>query len=103
MAPKTFLSPWKHTAKEVKTDDANVRNRLYGRQWRKQRLYYLQANPLCLMCSEQGITKQATVVDHIKPHKGDENLFWDIRNWQPLCKKHHDSDKQKIDRRGRGG
>lgn len=32
----------------------------------------------------------ATVVDHIIPHKGDQYLFWDRSNWQPLCKLCHD-------------
>ena len=54
------------------------------------------------MCYKEGITKQADVVDHIIPHKGDTKLFWDINNWQPLCKRHHDSDKQRAERRGVG-
>ncbi|RKJ07590.1 HNH endonuclease, partial [Butyricicoccus sp. 1XD8-22] len=33
---------------------------------------------------------QATVVDHIKPHQGDQSLFWNENNWQPLCKRCHD-------------
>ena len=40
------------------------------------------------------------LVDHIKPHKGDLNLFWDQDNWQPLCKSCHDRDKQSEERRG---
>jgi 5-methylcytosine-specific restriction endonuclease McrA len=35
------------------------------------------------------------VVDHIIPHKGDKALFWDEKNWQPLCKYCHDSIKAK--------
>jgi 5-methylcytosine-specific restriction protein A len=31
----------------------------------------------------------ATVVDHIKPHKGDKLLFWQRANWQPLWKPCH--------------
>jgi 5-methylcytosine-specific restriction endonuclease McrA len=30
----------------------------------------------------------ATIVDHIKPHRGDQNLFWDQTNWQALCRRH---------------
>lgn len=29
----------------------------------------------------------ATDVDHIVPHKGNHELFWDRDNWQALC--HH--------------
>lgn len=49
--------------------------------------------PLCVMCSAEGVTTAAEVVDHIKPHRGDQQLFWDQSNWQSLCKTHHDSDK----------
>jgi len=31
----------------------------------------------------------ATVVDHISPHKGDSDLFWDRANWQSLCESCH--------------
>jgi 5-methylcytosine-specific restriction endonuclease McrA len=40
----------------------------------------------------------ATVVDHIKPHRGDQNLFWEETNWQTLCQRHHDRDKQREER-----
>ena len=42
----------------------------------------------------------ASVVDHIKPHKGDEGLFWDTKNLQSLCSICHQSTKQKIEKRG---
>ena len=35
------------------------------------------------------------VVDHITPHRGDQRLFWDRANWQPLCHDHHDIVKQR--------
>ncbi|WP_314945899.1 hypothetical protein [Bradyrhizobium cosmicum] len=42
--------------------------------------------------------KPAVVVDHVKPHRGDRALFWDKRNWQPLCTHHHNSTKQSLER-----
>ncbi len=39
----------------------------------------------------------ADVVDHIIPHKGDQSLFWDSSNWQPLCKHHHDQKTARED------
>ena len=30
------------------------------------------------------------LLDHIIPHRGDQKLFWDEQNWQPLCKDCHD-------------
>ncbi|HHR5499154.1 TPA: HNH endonuclease [Klebsiella pneumoniae] len=42
----------------------------------------------------------ATVVDHIKPHKGDETLFHNPDNLQSLCKRCHDSVKQRMEKGG---
>lgn len=36
----------------------------------------------------------ATVVDHVKPHRGDLELFLDRTNLQSLCKPCHDAHKQ---------
>ncbi len=40
----------------------------------------------------------STVVDHIKPHRGDKKLFWDRGNWQPLCEHHHNVKTMTEDR-----
>lgn len=62
----------------------------YTRQWQKISKQYLQAHPLCAECMRQGRYTKATVVDHITPHRGDPELFWDEANWQPMCKQCHD-------------
>ncbi|MDO4568717.1 MAG: HNH endonuclease signature motif containing protein [Clostridia bacterium] len=62
----------------------------YDSRWRKARARFLKAHPLCAECQRQGKLAPATVVDHILPHRGDERLFWDKSNWQPLCKRCHD-------------
>ena len=64
-------------------------------------------------CASRGADEPvATVCDHIKPHRirqallsGDEAwiaqaklIFWDRGNLQSLCSRHHDSDKQRIER-----
>lgn len=55
---------------------------------------------LCVYCMQSGKTTPAAVVDHIVPHKGDIELFWDESNWQPLCKHCHDSIKAQEEARG---
>jgi 5-methylcytosine-specific restriction enzyme A len=77
-----------------------ARQRGYSWRWEKVRKFYLLAHPLCVMCSQEGRITAASVVDHIKPHKGDQQLFWDPSNWQALCKPHHDSHKQRQERGG---
>ena len=68
----------------------SAHKRGYNSRWRKARLTFLSKHPLCRHCEEAGVTKLAEVVDHIIPHKGSTELFWDKENWQPLCKRCHD-------------
>ena len=74
---------------------------LYNGRWRKLRLAHLNAHPLCVMCGQEGRITAASVVDHIKAHKGNEALFWDTGNWQSLCAPHHNSVKQSEERTGK--
>jgi 5-methylcytosine-specific restriction enzyme A len=66
-------------------------SRGYNEKWRQAREAYLREHPLCAKCRENGRLEPATVGDHVKPHKGDPNLFWNRENWQPLCKRCHDA------------
>jgi 5-methylcytosine-specific restriction protein A len=66
-------------------------------RWKQARLSYLKANPLCVMCKDEGQLTPAQVVDHITPHKGDYKLFWDVRNWQSLCCSHHNEKTARED------
>lgn len=62
----------------------------YTSRWQRARRTYLRSHPLCVHCQQQGCLVPATVVDHVIPHKGDWQLFWDEANWQSLCKPCHD-------------
>ncbi|MBA4538462.1 HNH endonuclease [Bacillus aquiflavi] len=102
--PKEPRKPCKHNGCPLLTDDKycefhaklhvndrpNASERGYDNRWRKARKRFLNLNPLCKQCQQKGTLTQATVVDHIKPHRGDQSLFWDQSNWQPLCKRCHD-------------
>ena len=61
----------------------------YDWRWRKVSRQYLTRFPLCAACEANGVLTAATEVDHIAPHRGDQSLFWDESNWQPLCKRCH--------------
>lgn len=63
----------------------NSNERGYGYRWQKTRAGYLAKHPLCAMCEQGGRIKPATDLDHIIPHKGDMEKFWDSSNWQGLC------------------
>jgi len=71
---------------------ASAGARGYGSKWQKESRKFLTEHPLCVRCMQQVPPRyvKATVVDHIVPHRGDQKLFWDRSNWQPLCKHCHD-------------
>lgn len=70
----------------------------YGYKWQMARKAYLLKNPLCVMCEAAGRVQAATVLDHITPHQGNQDLFWNQENWQGLCAHCHSSLKQKMER-----
>ncbi|CAA2107660.1 HNH endonuclease [Variovorax paradoxus] len=86
-----------------RADKRKTAERGYGGRWQRERKAFLSKpeNVLCVMCTAEGKVTQATVVDHKVKHEGDQTLMWDQTNWQPLCKRHHDSDKQMREKSGR--
>lgn len=69
-------------------------------RWKRLRLNQLSNAPLCAYCLLLGRVSNATIADHITPHKGDEALFYNADNLQSLCKPCHDSVKQQQEKSG---
>lgn len=64
--------------------------RLYDdRRWRTVSKQFLHKHPMCRQCELLGTHEPATCVDHIIPHRGNQTLFWEQGNWQPLCDRCH--------------
>lgn len=81
-----------HVRVEQKRADAqrgSSSERGYNYRWQKARQTFLRANPLCRHCTKLGMVRAATEVDHVIPHRGDQELFWNTDNWQGLCKPCH--------------
>lgn len=55
----------------------------------------------CQMCGVTVVNSSELVADHIIPHNGDANLFWNPANIQCLCWACHSSAKQREERKGR--
>ena len=77
---KTFCK--KHKRKDNRP---SAHKRGYTKEWRSVSKIYLFNHKKCVKCGDK-----STVVDHIEPHKGNKLLFWNIRNWQAMCKSCHD-------------
>lgn len=79
-------------AKTRNSDERNLYNKLYNnRRYRRLRSLFLQSNPLCIECKKNNKVVAAEVLDHIIPHRGNVELFWDENNWQSLCKTCHNA------------
>jgi 5-methylcytosine-specific restriction protein A len=98
----------KHSAQHKKAkafrgtdnDRPSFARRGYTRAWASARLAWLRQHPLCgdrvggrfpehSSCTREGRAVEAGVVDHIRRHEGNLELFWDEGNWQSLCTRCH--------------
>ena len=62
----------------------------YDTRWRQLRAEFLRKHPCCAFCGDP-----AEVVDHIRRHRGNPALLYNWNNLQSLCKRCHDSVKQR--------
>lgn len=73
--------------------------RLYGtKRWLHERDRQLTEHPLCAMCLPR--VTAATACDHVDPRDKDDPETFFTGTKQSLCKTHHDSTKQREERRG---
>lgn len=56
----------------------------YSARWRQLRKDFLKKFPFCFVCGEK-----ATIADHITPHRGNPDLFYNEDNLQPMCQSCH--------------
>ena len=75
----------------------------YNHRWAKARQTHLARSPICIGCEAVGRIEPATIVDHVDPHHGDPEKFWNSSMWQSCCKWHHDSIKQALERMYQAG
>lgn len=74
----------------ARTPERQQRQSMYDHAWRVYSRRRLDANPYCVRCARLGRLRLAVVTDHIKPHRGDAELFRNTENHQSLCKRCHD-------------
>lgn len=102
-APSRFKS--RPVAVGGDTRERRSKDWLNTSRWQKLRLKILERDSYT--CQQTGAAlvgkhpaPNSPVVDHIKPHRGDPELFWDEDNLQSVSKEWHDSTKQSLERRG---
>lgn len=60
----------------------------YGRRWRRLRPLAWSRHPYCADCGVLLQLRDAEI-DHVVPHRGDPELFWDETNLTARCKPCH--------------
>ena len=74
---------------------------LYKRKrWKQLRAWVLDKQTLCEYCLKSGFIKEADVVDHIVPHKGNHSLFFKRANLKSSCYTCHNSRKHAFEQSG---
>jgi hypothetical protein len=89
--PPIQRRPGVRTREQQRRDDDRRRNRkhewrawYWTARWRQIAKHQLKAEPLCRNCLAAGRITAATVCDHIEPHRGDPDKFWN-GPFQSLC------------------
>lgn len=71
--------------------DPDVKKLYNDPRWQVMRVAQLSDEPWCTDCLKESRHTLAEEVDHIQPHRGDTELFFDPDNLQSLCPVHHSS------------
>lgn len=85
LKPRIGHAPGDSAAAERERNQRNkAREWYHTTRWRELRqLVLVRDLYTCAMCGR--ISDFGMVVDHIKPHRGSVQLFWDEANLQVLC------------------
>jgi 5-methylcytosine-specific restriction endonuclease McrA len=82
---KTFSRNTNNKKFKNKKSYRAVTQKLYqSKQWREYTFKFLAKNPKCFTCNQK-----SNVTDHIRAHKNNMDLFWDEKNYIPLCHNCH--------------
>ena len=69
--------------------DPVIRALYRSARWLAERRLFLARHPLCAECQRRDRLTPANTVDHVVPHRGDPERFWDQDGWQALCASCH--------------
>lgn len=78
---------FKKMFKDTKRTTSKPYHSLYeSSKWKVARKNFLELHPYCVVCGAK-----AVIADHITPHKGNLELFYDTNNLQAMCWACHSS------------
>ena len=102
LSPTVAYLPDTQQAKAAFRSALNPWRKLYcTARWKRLRAAtFLKDMYQCQMCKRAEHNTSKLVADHIKPHRGRLELFWDASNIWTLCASCHSSAKQRQEASG---
>lgn len=105
LAPRVGMMSARVTSIGAGPDRLKRRDQMVAwRKWYKtaewQRLRWQCLSNALFTCVRCGVVGQSRdlVADHIRPHRGEHELFFDPKNLQCMCATCHNRDKQREER-----
>ena len=104
------MAPRLKSTREIRdtrySPDARVRRWYKSKRWQELREQVLVRD--LYTCQHTGVlltgkapAPDSPIVHHKVPHRGDEQLFWDINNLECVSKEYHDPEAQRMEKSGR--
>lgn len=98
---KSYKAPSNKKARKFVSKTRTDRQALYNdKKWKTYRFRFLHHNPQCYACGVHKNNGAKLHIDHILPHKGDKELFYNVTNFIPLCNTCHSIITNLFDRIG---
>jgi hypothetical protein len=95
-----MIEPRRSRGSNVRRPETEVYQHLYlTKAWRTLRAQQLEREPWCAECAKDGRKSEASIADHLVPHKGNRRLFFRGK-LQSLCIIHH-NEKTRVERGGK--
>lgn len=86
---RKITNKWRYHKRMYDSDESKYQQFYKSSAWRKLSRRFLESNPVCVQCYQDGVIRKADVVDHVIEIKDDWSRRLDESNLQPLCYRHH--------------
>ncbi|MDN7145346.1 HNH endonuclease [Liquorilactobacillus mali] len=88
---KQALNKYRYNKRMYNSDESKYQQFYKSTAWRRLSRRFLENNPICVKCYEDGVIRKADVVDHVQEVKDNWSRRLDESNLQALCNSHHNT------------
>ncbi|EJF00900.1 HNH endonuclease [Liquorilactobacillus mali] len=88
---KQELNKYRYNKRMYNSNESKYQQFYKSTAWRRLSRRFLENNPICVKCYEDGVIRKADVVDHVQEVKDNWSRRLDESNLQALCNSHHNT------------